>query len=235
MKVLAQRSSDRDCIGITNAMLGLGHEITLWNPDEAPIGKDHDLYLFTDSNKLGYESAKHSDKHTCIFIKCKQPSCFKNPHRSIESMPVCADTMRFPAALRKNEYASRVCYISNYKDRTFELSHVKQNDFIIVGGVPINLPNYIGRLDSPQEFSEFALSAELCIDFYLEMAVDLAKLGARVITSSPNDLGIPTFQLENINDVIDEQIKAKKPILNPYNSKILSYMNFISEILRATQ
>ena len=89
--------------------------------------------------------------------------------------------------------------------------------------MPLPIPNYIGRFDSANEVSKYCLSAGVCIDLNLECAFDLARIGARVITNTENDLRIPTFDESNINDVIQRILNEKKPVLNRYENSILNY------------
>ena len=227
MKILVQQNSDRDCVGITNGLHG--HEVYLWN-DEDLI--EADLYIFTRSEGLGFKAANLADNKRCIFFKCKKPATFKNTHLSIESIPPCADIVRYPLSFPSKELRCNALYLSNFANRTFELSHI-QSPFRIVGTTPVNLPNYIGRLSNPQDVSRYCLSADVCIDFELESAIDLAKIGCKVITSQENTLGIPTFTLSNINDVISRVAGQKRPVLNPYENKIMTYKNLVDQILGA--
>lgn len=230
MKILVQQNnSDRDCVGIINALQG--HDVFLWNDEEIP---EADLYIFTKSENLGFKAASAADKKSCIFLKCRQPQSFKQSHLSIEALPPCADIVRYPPNIPDIKLKCNALYLSNFNSRIFELSHITV-PFRVIGTTHVNLPNYIGRLDSPNQISQYCLSADVCIDFDLEYAIDLAKIGCKVITSKENDLGIPVFTLSNINDVIRQVAQQKKPVLNPYENKIMIYKNLVDNLLRGPQ
>lgn len=220
MKILVQKNDDKDCIGLVNALPE--HEIVLWSPTEEVVKAD--LYIFTEPEKLGYETAKTATK--TLFFKCVQPAIFKKPCISVETIPLCADMARYPLTIPNKKVACDVFYLSNFPlddNKINLLSQIQgQFTFRIAGNIPVNLPNYIGRLDSPQEVSEYCLSAGLCIDFDFNYAPDILKIGGRVITSKENTLDIPTFS-DNINEVIADTLAKKKPVLNKYEVSIISY------------
>lgn len=220
MKILVQKKDDRDCIGLVNALQG--HDVVLWQPSDDIKDVKADLYIFTEPDKLGFDAAKAATK--TLFFKCVQPAVFKRAAISVETIPLCADMVRYPIVSRDNKLACDVFYLSNFKDRTDELSRVRvDGTFRIAGVTPANLANYIGRLDSPKEVSQYCLSAGVCIDFDFECAPDLLKIGARVITSKENGMGVPVFNMDNINEVIAGVLKEKKPVLNKYETNIITY------------
>lgn len=235
MKILVQKSSDRDCIGITNA-LATKHEVLLWDPDSQDI-KDAapELYIFTDSSKLGkYVISNVDSKAKFIFLKCQQPKDFSVKAVTFESVPMAADVLRYPPSLPDKSLYCDAFYLSNFQDRTSILNKLNFQGitFRAAGAIPLMLPNYIGRLDSPKEMSTMCLSAGVCIDFDLEYGLDILKIGGRVITNVENTLDIPVFNEENIVDVIRATINTKKPVLNKYENLILTYSQITDNILK---
>lgn len=237
MKILVQKNSDRDCIGITNA-LAAKYEVMLWDPESQDI-KDAapDLYVFTDTAHIGKYVINNLKDAKFLFLKCRQPADFKFKAVSIETLPIAADTLRYPPSIVNRSLYCDVFYLSNFKDRTDELSLLKLDNltFRAAGSTPLRLPNYIGRLDSTKEMSEMCLSAGVCIDFDLEYGLDILKIGGRVITNKENSLDIPTFNKSNINEVVREVINTKKPVLNKYENLILSYSQILDNILKLVE
>lgn len=236
MKILVQKSSDRDCVGVTNALAAQQHEVMLWDPDLQDIkDADPELYIFTDVSKLGryvYSNVNKAAKF--LFLKCIQPTEFNAKGISLENLPIAADVIRYPVVIPQKELYCDVFYLSCFKDRSFELSKIDLNNltFRAAGNITLSLPNYIGRIDSPKEMSQFCLSASVCIDFDLEYGLDILKIGGRVITNVENTLDIPVFNETNINQVIREVINKKKPVINKYENSILSYSQILDNILK---
>ncbi len=233
MKILIQLNSDRDCAGLANNMPHT-HEVVLWNPAEDDIRlMDVDAYIFTESDKLGFDVAKTVKDKPMLFFKCKQPSVFKRQALSVEAIPPCADLTRYPVEVPQRSLACDIFFLSNWAPPHFlNQINVEGKTFRAAGSVPLTHPGYIGRFDSPNEVSRYCLSAGVCIDSNLECAYDLAKIGCRVITDTPNSVGIPTFNASNINEVIFKLLNEKKPVLNPYESKIMTYANLAENVLR---
>lgn len=238
MKILVQKSNDRDCVGITNA-LAPNHEVMVWDPESQDIKEaSPDLYVFTDSSKLGrYVANNINEAAKFLFLKCRQPADFKVKGVSLDSLPVAADTIRYPVSIPNKQWYCDVFYLSNFRDRTSELSSINFNNltFRAAGITPLTLPNYIGRLDSPREMSTMCLSAGVCIDFELEYGLDILKIGGRVITNKENNLDIPVFTQNNINEVIKSVLNKKKPVLNKYENLILSYSQVLDNILKLVE
>lgn len=235
MKILIQKSSDRDCVGVTNA-LAVNQEVMLWDPESQDI-KDAspDLYIFTDVSKLGKYVFNNINKDAkFLFLKCVQPKEFSVKAISVETLPIAADTIRYPVAIPDKSLYCDVFYLSNFKDRTAELSQINFNNltFRAAGITALTLPNYIGRLDSPKEMSQMCLSVGVCIDFDLEYALDILKIGGRVITNVENNLDIPVFTQSTLCDVIRDVVNKKKPVLNKYENMILSYSQVVENILK---
>lgn len=236
MKILVQKNIDRDAIGVTNALAATGrHEIMLWDPDQHDIKEaTPDLYIFTDISKLGRYTYNNVIKSArFLFLKCRQPEELDVKGVSLENLPYCADILRYPISLISKELYCDVFYLSNFKtDYTDILKKINLNNlsFRIAGASPVSLPNYIGRLDNPNEISQMCLSAGVCIDFDLEYGLDILKIGGRVITNVENSLEIPTFNENNINEVIRGIINTKKPVLNKYETLIMTYTNLLEHI-----
>lgn len=220
MKILVQKSEGRDYIGLINA---LGN-VMIWDPAEHDIREaGADLFIFTKPEVLGFDAVKASLNKPVLFYKCVQPSVFKRECISFESIPPCADLVRYPLEIPDKNLSCDVFYLSNWEHDTSILNKIKGSVFRAAGTIPIPLPNYIGRLDTPNEVSKYCLSAGVCIDLNFEYALDLARIGARVITNKENDLRIQTFNEDNINEVIQKVLSEKKPVLNRYENSILTY------------
>lgn len=229
MKILVQKSDGRDYIGLVNALGG----VMIWDPAEHDIrDAKADLFIFTKPEVLGFDVVKASQNKPVLFYKCVQPPVFKRECLSLEHIPVCADLVRYPLEIPDKSLACDIFYLSNWEHDTSILNKIKGGVFRAAGSVPLALPNYIGRFDSANETSKYCLSASVCIDLNLECAIDLAKLGARVITNANNKLGIPVFNENNINEIIHSVLKNKKPVLNPYADKIISYKNLVDHIFQ---
>lgn len=220
MKILVQKGEGRDYIGLINA---LGN-VMIWDPAEHDIRDSKaDLFIFTKPEVLGFDAVKASLNKPVLFYKCVQPSVFKRECISFETIPPCADLVRYPLEIPDKTLACDIFYLSNWEQDTSILNKIKGAIFRAAGSVPLPIPNYIGRFDSANEVSKYCLSAGVCIDLNLECAFDLARIGARVITNTENDLRIPTFDESNINDVIQRILNEKKPVLNRYENSILTY------------
>ncbi len=232
MKILVQKSEDRDIIGVSNA-LSLIHEVSIWDQNEDIREIDHvDFAIFSDTAKLGYKTFSALKKGVrIVFLKCGAPSFFKGDNgTTILSLPYCADDKRYPPTFSEKRYYCDVLAfnpmgkLSNYIDI---LRQVPKNFTFRVVGEPVDLPNYIGGCTTPMEVSKYCMSAGVCLDFDLDVALDLAKIGCNVISNAENTISIPVFQDKDIGEVIGVQLKKKPPVLNPYEVKIITYTQFI--------
>lgn len=237
MKVVVQNTDDRDVLGIVNALLIEGHEVAIWKPEEDDISQHADagLAIFNDSARLGTKTLGVFKKQTkTMFIKCSPPEFFLNRKPlTIDKFPYCADVRRYPPVYFNKKFHCNILYISTFQhdeSREEYISKIPQNLKFWIVGTPVEHPNYIGNAYTPSELSTFAMSADVCIDFGLEYGLDLAKIGCQVITNKENTIDIPTFNVDNLTEILIEEVKKPKPILNKYDKHIMTYQHFLTYI-----
>lgn len=236
MKILIQKNTDRDVIGILNALV-VNHKVQIWDIDVDAIlnPEDAELVIFTDTTKLGYEAFKNLNKQVkVLFLKCQKPDFYKYASITIGTLPYCADERRYPPNYYDNDYRCDVLYIQNYGEkREVWFNRVPKDLIFRIIGRPVNHTNYIGGCNDPAEVTKFCKSAGVCLDFDLEYALDLARIGCTVITDKENDLGFSVFNEDNIGQIIRDELAKTKPILNPYENKIISYSYFLKYMWEA--
>lgn len=239
MKICIQKSGDRDAIGLFNA-LSRRHMAVWWEHDKHDI-KDinPDVIFFTDTSKLGTRVFGTVRNAVNVFLKCDIPeSCKAEKKIMFESFPQLADTVLFPLTHFDKNCAVDVFFLCNHPlGKESELQAINMIDPIAngftwrtAGNVPLSHVSYIGHVMTPEECSKLCKSASICIDFGLKQAVDMLKIGCRVITDTENKLDIPVFTPSNINNVILETLKKPRPIINRYEELILSYTQFCGQL-----
>ena len=235
MKISIQQSQDRDIVGLFNALTHRHHDILWWDPQQDLKEFRPDLAIFTDSSKLGYRVFGSTAKSVNLFVKCDAPAeCKAEKKLKIENLPDLADTILFPPAYYHRSFAVDAFFLSLYPlEKESQVQALNMVDPIsngftwrIAGNVLVPHVSYIGRVHSPEESSKLCKSAGVCIDFDFKTAIDLLKLGCRVITDTPNNIGVPVFTPSNINEVIKRVLAESKPVINRYEEKILSYTQF---------
>ena len=239
MKILVQKSNDRDMIGLFNA-LSVKYEVVPWDHEKADLNAiSPDVAFFNDTSKLGYNTFKSSKKSTNVFIKCQAPDfCRGENNIIIEAMPTLADTIRYPHAYYHKSLAVDAFYLSNFNitdESCLQCLNVidpitYNYTYRSAGTVPIQQVTYIGGIANASDAAKLCKSAGVCIDFGLECAVDLLKIGCRVITNKENTLDIPVFTPSTINDVIKSVLAQPKPVLNKYEGLIMSYAQFCPQL-----
>ena len=239
MRILVQKNQDRDIVGITNALIASNppHEIHIWDPEEniRDIG-DVDLAIISDSGQTGYKTYSALKKGTkVLFLKCAQPDFFNGDGTVISTLPHCADDKRYPPTFPERQYYCDVAVFNVLNTLNEEcmgiLSKIPPDLTLRIMGDPINSPNYIGVCGEPYEVSKYCLSAGVCIDFGLQTGLDLARIGCSVVTDTENNVGIPVFDIDNIEDVVRSELSKKKPVLNPYEVPIITYTQFLQYML----
>lgn len=229
MRVLVQYSLDRDVVGIANALAQKSHEVLLWNPDEHDIKEfEFDVAIFCDYRRLGFTVKKAAQKKPVLYLKTQH---FEGLAGSvIETLPACADNIRFPPTYYNKDFHNDVFVYSHQElsEENIELLKTIPDSLCLkLVGVKVDLVNYIGNSSNPQFISQLARSSKVCIDFGLNCAYDLAKIGANVITDTENQVGLPVFNTETFLDVLESAIKKTQPVLNPYDQLIMPYSQFL--------
>lgn len=236
MRIVVQNTDDRDILGIVNALLGENHNVDIWKPEEEELSKytDADVAIFHDSSRLGHKSLNAFKRQKTLFVKCQPPEFFldRNPV-SIESFPYLADDRRYPPSYFNKQYHCNLLYISTFQhddSREPYINMIPRDLKFWIVGHHVDSPNYIGNAYTPAELSAFASSADLCIDFGLEYGLDLVKIGCTIITNKENTIDIPTFNQDNLIEVLRRELGKPKPILNKYDKHVMTYRQFLPHI-----
>lgn len=238
MKISIQQSENRDIVGIYNALSSRGHKIVWWDCEQN-LDIKPDVAIFNNCEKLGYRVMGATAKAVNIFIDCQPPEICKAEQKFVlENLPALADTLLFPPAFFHKNLAVDAFYLSIYplekesETQTLNMIDPISNNFTyrIAGTIPTSHVSYIGSLQNPEDNSKLCKSAGVCLDFGFKQAIDLLKLGCRVITDTENNLDIPVFTPSTINQVIKDVLSKPKPIINKYEATILSYNQFCDHV-----
>lgn len=240
MKISIQKSPDKDAVGLFNALSNRRHQTHWWDSEKEDI-RDFkpDIIFFTETSKLGTKNIAAVRDAVNVFLKCEVPeNCKAEKKFAFESFPILADTVLFPIMHYCKEYAVDVFYLSNFplekesEAQTINMIDPISNNFTwrTAGNAPLAHVSYIGHVMTPEDASKLCKSASICIDFGFKQAVNLMKLGCRVITDMENTWDLPVFTPATINQVIAETLAKPKPVLNKYEDKIMSYTQFCGQL-----